>query len=234
VPFTRASDGGALGIDRRVDPERRPARAVPSGGPGQGVGERASQAAKTPTITAAKQTTRQRPTDVDDPRDEFAEPEPLDEHELALIEQDLADLTEFRAAFEPEGIHGVAVWCDDCSEEHYYGWDILEANLTSLLETGETPVHEPAYQPEPSHYVAWDYARGYVDALREVGVGNRRSSDRCGRCNLGLDGATAQANFCPRCGTPLLPQRLAAALSGRLAAGEVVAVLREIGLPARE
>jgi hypothetical protein len=169
---------------------------------------------------------------VDEP-DDFGEPEPLDEHELALIQQDLTDLTEFRAAFEPEGIQGVAVWCDDCVEEHYYGWDILAANLTSLLETGETPVHEPAYQPEPSHYVAWDYARGYVDALREVGVASRRAVDRCARCDLDLDVAGGQANFCPRCGAPLLSERLVAALGERLGEDEVAAVLREIGVYGR-
>jgi hypothetical protein len=169
----------------------------------------------------------------DDSPDDLPEPEPLDEQELALIEQDLTDLAEFRSAFEPEGIHGVAVWCDDCGEEHYYGWDILQANLTSLLETGETPVHEPAYQPEPSHYVAWDYARGYIDALREVGVAERRPVEGCPRCGLSLGGPSVAGNFCPRCGTPLLHERLAAALVGRLDDEEIVRVLREIGLPGR-
>lgn len=160
-------------------------------------------------------------------------PEPLDEQELALVAQDLVDLSEFRATFEPEGLHGVAVWCQDCDEEHYYGWDILEANLTSLMETGETPVHEPPYLPEPSRYVAWDYARGYVDALRDVGVTERRQVEACPRCGLGLHDNLGQSNYCPRCGVPLLAERLGTALRERFGDQAVAPVLRAIGLPTR-
>lgn len=167
-----------------------------------------------------------------DDHDELPDADPLDDGELALVEQDLADLSDFRATFEPEGFHGVSIWCEDCGVDHYYGWDILEANLNSLIETGETPVHEPAYQPEASRYIGWDYARGYVDALRDLGVTERRDVEGCGRCGLSLDPSLTQGNFCPRCGAPLLVERLRTALQVRLGTDEAEHVLREIGLPA--
>jgi hypothetical protein len=158
--------------------------------------------------------------------------EPLDEHESALIEQDLADLADFESAFRPEGYRGVAVWCPDCVEEHYYPWDMLRENLQLLLDTGETPVHEPAFAPEPDRYIQWDYARGYVDALRDAGVTERLAVGRCGRCGLELNDALSQASFCPRCGAALLKDRLVAALEEAGLSGESIAdVLRRAGLP---
>jgi hypothetical protein len=171
------------------------------------------------------------------PDDDFTEPdefdeEPLDEHETALIQQDLSDLAEFESTFRPEGYRGVAVWCQDCVEEHYYPWDMLRENLQMLLDTGETPVHEPAFAPEPDRYIQWDYARGYVDALRDAGVGERLDLDRCGRCGLVLAGPLRQGNFCPKCGSPLLTERLRRALDDTtLTADAIVAVLRAAGLP---
>jgi hypothetical protein len=144
--------------------------------------------------------------------EELFDDDPLDEHETSLVRDDLAALADFQATFGPEGFRGVAVWCHDCVEEHYFPWDMLRENLQLLLETGETPVHEPAYQPEPHRYVPWDYARGYVDALRDVGVPDRLQVDRCPRCELELPDQVRQANFCPRCGTTLLSARLVRAL----------------------
>lgn len=162
------------------------------------------------------------------PEEELA----LDEHESALIQQDLTDLTNFEAAFRAEGYRGVSVYCQDCQEEHYYPWDMLRENLETLLETGETPVHEPAFAPEPEVYVPWDYARGYVDALQDAGVNQRADVGACPRCSFRLPDSFAQGNFCPRCGTPLLAARLWKALqSTGLDDQQVEAVLREVGLP---
>jgi RNase P subunit RPR2 len=156
----------------------------------------------------------------------------LDEHETALIQQDLVDLSEFEATFRPEGYRGVAVWCHDCAEEHYYPWDMLRENLELLLSTGETPVHEPAFAPEPDRYIQWDYARGYVDALRDVGVPERLEIEACDRCGLQLPVDLRQANFCPRCGTTLLGRRLETALADLGLPNETLAaVLRAVGLP---
>ena len=156
---------------------------------------------------------------------------PLDDREHDAVRQDLVDLEEFERAFDGEGYRGVSVWCEDCSEDHFYPWQMLRQNLTALLETGETPVHEPAFRPTPEHYIPWEYARGYVDALRDAGVEQRRALDLCPRCGLSLDGEHAEANFCPRCGSTLLSHRLAEVLAEHdLRPDQVEAILREAGL----
>lgn len=157
---------------------------------------------------------------------------PLDEHESALVAQDLVDLASFEATFEAEGYRGVSVYCHDCAEEHYYPWELLRNNLELLLQTGETPVHEPAFAPNPQQYVPWEYARGYVDALGDVGVDDRRPVGQCSRCGLDLDDVYVHANFCPRCAAPLLGVRLVAALQDRgMDESEISAILREMGIP---
>ena len=157
---------------------------------------------------------------------------PLDEHESALVRQDLVDLDSFEATFLAEGYRGVAVFCQDCAEEHFYPWDMLRGNLEMLLETGETPVHEPAFAPDPDQYIPWEYARGYIDALRDAGVDQRRDVDECPRCHIAIPGELRQANFCPRCGAPLLATRLAAALAARgVADDDITAILNEVGIP---
>lgn len=166
--------------------------------------------------------------------DPFGEEDPpiLDDQESALVEQDLVDLDHFEATFGAEGYRGVAVYCHDCAEEHYYPWDMLRENLQTLLETGDTPVHEPAYEPDPHEYVPWDYARGYVDALHDTGAHDRREVTACPQCGLEIGQQLRQANFCPRCGTVLLDRRLVAALRARgLDAEAIDEILREAGLP---
>jgi hypothetical protein len=98
-------------------------------------------------------------------QDEYA-PVPLTEAERADVQADLAELIEFRATLAPHGVLGVVVDCSDCSESHYFGWDLMTANLQALLADGVTHAHEPAFQPDPDRYVTWDYARGFTDALR--------------------------------------------------------------------
>lgn len=167
----------------------------------------------------------------DDGPDEF-DTEPLDAHESVLVQQDLVDLEDFESTFSAEGYRGVAVWCHDCAADHFYPWDMLRENLTMLLETGETPVHEPAFQPNPDEYVPWEYARGYVDALRDVGADQRLPIGTCARCGFSVDPHLTQANFCPRCGTPMLAARIIATLEERdVDEREIAAILREIGLP---
>lgn len=160
------------------------------------------------------------------------DPHGLDDHESALVRQDLTDLDRFYRTFSAEGYRGVSVYCHDCAEEHFYEWDMLRENLEVLLDTGETPVHEPAFQPDPEKYVPWEYARGYVDALQDAGVDIRRDAGTCPRCHLALDGQLRQGNYCPRCGTPLLMARLVGALRAHgLSDQQVDQVLREAGLP---
>ncbi|SOD70381.1 hypothetical protein SAMN05892883_0088 [Jatrophihabitans sp. GAS493] len=92
--------------------------------------------------------------------------EPLSESEHADVLADLYELTEFRTALAPRGVRGICVECSDCGEQHYFSWDLMAANLRSLLGEGRTQVHEPAFEPKPECYVSWDYARGYTDAVQ--------------------------------------------------------------------
>jgi hypothetical protein len=98
--------------------------------------------------------------------DEVVEPLSPDEREDVLA--DLSDLEVYRALLEPRGVRGLVVDCEDCAEPHYFGWDLLRANLRHLLDEGQTRVHEPAFSPDPAEYVSWDYARGYADGALEA------------------------------------------------------------------
>ena len=98
--------------------------------------------------------------------DEEISPEeegPLDEEERELLHQDLVDVQSLKELLGPKAIKGVVFYCPDCDEDHYLAWDLLAGNLKELLAEGESPVHEPAFDPDPDEYVSWDYARGYLD-----------------------------------------------------------------------
>jgi hypothetical protein len=176
----------------------------------------------------------------DDPNDDFDEfddeeeggPAPLEPGESALVRRDLRDLGMFEQTFAAEGFRGVAIFCQDCVEEHFYPWEMMRENLQVLLETGDTPVHEPAFAPDPDEYVPWDYARGYVDALTDAGVFDRRDIEGCPRCGWKAGQHDTQASFCPRCGNPLLRERLLAALLDRgFDPDEAEEIINESGLP---
>jgi hypothetical protein len=102
---------------------------------------------------------------LDDDTDEPVTPLTPDEREDVL--EDLADLEVFEALLDPRGVRGLVVHCEDCDEAHYFGWDLLRGNLRHLLDYGTSRVHEPAYGPDPTLYVTWEYARGFADASLE-------------------------------------------------------------------
>jgi len=146
------------------------------------------------------------------------EPIPLDRAEAAKVRRDLEDLASFRQTFEGEGFRGVSMFCADCVEDHYYDWAILESNLNALLESGEVPVHEPAYDPKPDEYVDWEYAQGYLDGLADAGAPvlppHLDETGGCPHCGSGLTNP-AEAVFCGNCGMHLGAARLARALLDR-------------------
>lgn len=115
---------------------------------------------------------------LDDPHDPSAEladldpVEPLSDDERADVLADLQELAEFRRALEPRGVRGISVECADCGEQHYFGWELMAANLRALIGQGRTHVHEPAFDPHHDAFVSWDYARGYTDATH--GASRRR------------------------------------------------------------
>ena len=94
--------------------------------------------------------------------------QPLTDAEREDVVADLAELHSFRAILAPQGVDGITVDCADCGEQHFFGWDLMAANLRALLGEGRTHVHEPAYAPDPDAYVSWDYARGYSDAVQAL------------------------------------------------------------------
>ena len=113
--------------------------------------------------------------DPEDPAAQLPLPvdEDLDEPPLTSIEReevvtDLADLEGFRALLEPRDVLGIVTECEDCGGHHYMDWDLVVGNLKSLLAIGRTRIHEPAYSPDPSRYVSWEYARGYSDGVLEA------------------------------------------------------------------
>jgi hypothetical protein len=109
--------------------------------------------------------------DPDDPAallDEGEPAQPLTDEERTDVLADLDELATFRRTLGPQGVAGITVDCADCGEQHFFGWDLMAANLRALLGEGRTHVHEPAYAPEPDSYVSWDYARGYTDAVQAL------------------------------------------------------------------
>lgn len=98
-----------------------------------------------------------------DEEDGSREEAPLEEEERDLLRQDLVDVRALREMLGSRGLKGAVFFCPDCEEDHYLTWDLLEGNLEQLLDHGESPVHEPAYDPDPEEYVSWDYARGFLD-----------------------------------------------------------------------
>jgi Family of unknown function (DUF5319) len=96
------------------------------------------------------------------------ESEPLGGAEREDVLEDLADLEIYEALLAPVGVRGLVIECEDCHEPHYFDWDLLGSNLRHLLESGRPRVHEPAYDPDPEHYVTWDYARGYTDGVHDT------------------------------------------------------------------
>lgn len=111
---------------------------------------------------------------LDDPSDPAAvlddneAAQPLSDDERVDVLADLAELAEFRTTLDPHGIDGITVECGDCGEQHFFGWDLMAANLRALLGEGRTHVHEPAFAPDQDAYVSWDYARGYTDAVNAL------------------------------------------------------------------
>jgi Family of unknown function (DUF5319) len=97
--------------------------------------------------------------------DEFDE---LSAEEREDLMEDLGELEVFQVLLAPRGIRGLVIDCQDCQEPHYFDWDLLRGNLRHLLDSGRPRVHEPAYDPDPDHYVSWEYARGYSDAVADL------------------------------------------------------------------
>lgn len=93
---------------------------------------------------------------------------PLSEEDRARMEEDLQLVGQFRILLQPRGVLGIFYFCEDCGQQHFYDWDILEANLRATLAGELSPVHEPSADPDVDAYVSWDYCLGYLDCYHGV------------------------------------------------------------------
>jgi hypothetical protein len=94
-----------------------------------------------------------------------ASSEPLSPQDREEILVDLEDLELFQTLLEPRGVRGLIAECAECEATHYFGWELLRQNLRQLLDVGHLRAHEPAFEPDPADYVAWEYAKGFVDGV---------------------------------------------------------------------
>jgi hypothetical protein len=106
--------------------------------------------------------------DPNDPARDISEPddqldEPMSSEERAELLSDLSDLAVYQALLEPRGLRGIVVDCGECDQPHYHDWHLLRASLEQLLSDGRMRPHEPAFDPDPTAYVSWDYCRGFAD-----------------------------------------------------------------------
>lgn len=147
-----------------------------------------------------------RPGDV--PEEEEEGPgQPLSHDERESVQADLEDLEGIRTVFQRQGAKGVVIACNECGGNHYYGWELLRESLEHMLDTGEPRMHEPAYQPREDDYVVWDYGKGYVDALAEMGLEESAKVEvtACGWCETPVE---PHFSFCPTCGRSMAVVRL--------------------------
>ena len=168
----------------------------------------------------------QRPDEGDE---DAGEPRELDARERENVESDLRELGEMQVVFEAQGTKGVVIACPDCGSDHFYDWDLLRESLEHMLSTGEPRMHEPAFEPKEEDYIAWDYGRGYLDALADAGLDRDGTIDlrACPWCRAELE---PTFGFCPKCGRALAPVRLFGELVGNgMAESEARALLVKAG-----
>lgn len=103
------------------------------------------------------------PSHLLEPDEPFA---PLTDQERREVLADLAAIREFRSVLAPEGLLGIVMPCEDCGDDHYYGWDVMETHFLTLLAGHNSPVHEPEFAPDITRYAPWEYCAGFVDGRR--------------------------------------------------------------------
>lgn len=165
----------------------------------------------------------------DDPGFGGGDSGPIDAAEREALHQDLHDVKTLKAVLAWRGIRGVVVFCPDCDDDHYLGWDLLAGNLQQILDSGATPVHEPAWDPDPDEYVSWEYARGFLDGYETLAE-ERQAFDVCSYCGCELPESISQWTRCPYCSKDFAPLNLLIGLR-RQGWGEqrIVAIFEDCG-----
>lgn len=90
-------------------------------------------------------------------------PPELSEGARESTEAELDAMERLSALFEAMGYRGIITQCGQCTDDHYYTFEMLKGNLRAMLDGTLIPMHEPAAKPKQENYVAWDYAVGYYD-----------------------------------------------------------------------
>lgn len=144
---------------------------------------------------------------IDEPAFESGDLGPIDPAERDALSQDLVDVHTLKHVLACRGVRGVVVFCPDCDDDHYLGWDLLASNLQQILDSGTPPVHEPAWEPDPDEYVTWDYARGFLDGYESYPQDNG-GADACAYCGGTLAGRLREFAYCPFCGKDFAPVNL--------------------------
>jgi len=103
--------------------------------------------------------------------------EPLSPQDREEIVTDLGDLEVFQTLLEQRGVRGLVVDCAECEALHYFAWELLRQNLRQLLDVGHVRAHEPAFDPNPTDYVAWEYATGFVDGVLAAAESEEETDD---------------------------------------------------------
>lgn len=103
--------------------------------------------------------------------------EPLSPQDREEIVTDLGDLEVFQTLLEQRGVRGLVVDCAECEALHYFAWELLRQNLRQLLDVGHVRAHEPAFDPNPTDYVAWEYATGFVDGVLAAAESEEKTDD---------------------------------------------------------
>jgi hypothetical protein len=160
----------------------------------------------------------------EEPEPEQVRPEDIGDEDREALRQDLVDVRTLKSVLGSRGIKGVVVWCPDCEDDHYLGWDLLAENLQQILQSGQPPVHEPAWEPDPEEYVTWDYARGFLDGYESYPE-DGSPDGICGYCGNRLPEGGYRWAHCPTCGKELAPIKLVIELRGRGWSSERIAEL---------
>ena len=156
---------------------------------------------------------------------------PIDAEERDALSQDLVDVKTLKSVLAIRGVRGVVVFCPDCDEDHYLGWDLLAGNLQQILDSGTTPVHEPAWDPDPDEYVTWDYARGFLDGYESYAE-DRAFDQTCAWCGNFLPDAALEWSYCPFCGKDFAPVNLMISLRQQgWSAERIEELFQECGFP---
>ena len=97
-----------------------------------------------------------------------AELDPLTEAERQDVLEDLADLEIYQALLQPDRHPRAGHRVRGLPRAALLRLGPAARQPAPPADSGRPRVHEPAYDPDPDHYVTWEYARGYADGVHDT------------------------------------------------------------------